>query len=234
MIRLLLPLVLTAPVFAEVIGPSVYLQAPEAPGFSWGGTSSYFTPGLASTRHIALGFVLGETTTATSLRFWGLNIGTQAVVSTQFRVSVWRSDGVSNNGLAGSPGTLHYQETFALSGPQMEQSVYPGPETWATRYEINFGPAFTLTGGERYWLSIAGSTEPGQSTLSWWGWADAQTGSGYGSVYNIFSNDSWVTFEPGPNSGGRQAFELFGVPTPSALAAFGVAGVLATRRRRGQ
>lgn len=217
-----------------VTGDSVFLQAPATSPNSRGGTSSYFTPGSTFQRHIADGVILGQSATISSLRFWGFNGGTEPVASTRFRVSLWRGDGVSTNGLASAPGTRIFEQEFALSDPRMETFVIGEPLTAITRYEINLGSASTLSlqGGQRYWLAIAGSTEQGQGTLDQWAWGDAPVGSGFGAVYNVFSSNSWFSFEPLPGGGpqGGRAFELFAIPGPGPVGALGLLGLLHSRR----
>lgn len=230
-----------------ISGPSVYLQAPvtPAPGQGpGGGTIAGFAPAELSPRHIADGVLLAQTTTITSLRFWGYNSGFLAAPSSRFRISVWLGDSVSSNGLPDAPGTLVFQQVIAITDPRVEQFIPPNPSGFvqgATRTEIDFGAGFTgltLHAGLRYWLAIAGSEEPrpfgGGAMDQNWAWLDSTSGSGYGAVYNVFSSDSWFSFAPQPGvpSGGR-AFELFGVPTPGSAAALALAGIAITRRRRG-
>ncbi|MFO0857972.1 MAG: hypothetical protein U0640_11510 [Phycisphaerales bacterium] len=230
MFRAVLSYFIALPSLAAVTGTSAFLQAPAPPGFNWNGASSYFSPGETIRRDFAEGVLLSSESTVSSLRFWGRNIGSFPVASTQFRISVWRSDGLSSNGISGSPGTLHFEEIVSISDPRMEVFLYPGPLQGSDRYEINFGSAFTMNANERYWIAIAGSTEPNQDFR--WGWADAPIGSGYTSVRNVFSIDSWFTFEPTPFSTGGRAFEVFVVPTPNATAIVGIGLVTTAFRRR--
>lgn len=231
MLAALLPLLVGTSVFAAVSGTSAYLQAPAAPGFNWGGASSHFDPNEAFRRDFAEGIVIDTTATVSSLRFWGKNLDTPPVPSTQFRISVWRSDGVSFNNIAGSPGTLHFEQIVSISDPRMQVIPYQGPLVGSDQYEIDFGAAFTMNANERYWLSIAGSVEPDQYFR--WAWADAPVGSGYTSVYNIFSSNSWFTFQPNGFATAGQAFELFIVPSPAPATLLAAGLLVLIRRKRG-
>jgi MYXO-CTERM domain-containing protein len=230
-----------------VSGPSVYLQAPivPAPGQQpGGGLISGFAPAELSARHVAQGVLLAQTTSITSLRFWGYNSGFLAAPSSRFRISVWRGDSISSNGLPDAPGTLVFQQVIAITDPRVEQFIPPNPTGFAqeaTRTEIDLGAGFTgltLQGGQRYWLAIAGSEEArafgGGAMEQTWAWRDSTSSTGYSAVYNVFSADSWFSFAPQPGipPGGGLAFEIFGVPTPGAAAVLALAGVTALRRRR--
>lgn len=221
-----LALVLSAaPAWAAV---SVYGHAPTIDPFTFGGASSYYS--ATSNRHVSRGVMLGQTVDLSAVRFWGGVVGALAVQPGAFRISIWNSDGVSDNGISGSPGSLLFrQETLATDtrfAVRDESPVQP----LLKRYDIDLGTTVRFEAGVRYWISIEGRSE---SALSFdWAWAQSDTSSGYWSGYNIFSIDSWVTQEPTPFPHGGEAFELFAIPSPAALTLLTLAASITARRRR--
>lgn len=220
-----LALVLSAaPAWAAV---SVYGHAPTIDRFTFGGTSSYYS--ATSNRHVSLGVTLGQTVDLSAVRFWGGVVGALAVQPGAFRINIWNSDGVSDNGVSGSPGSLLFRQETLVTDARFAMRDESPIQPLLKRYDIDLGTTVRLMAGVRYWISFEGRSD---SRLSIdWAWAQSDTGSGYWSGYNIFSIDSWVTQEPTPFSHGGEAFELFAIPTPSSTGVLAL-GIVAARRRR--
>lgn len=215
--------VMAAPTWAAV---SVYGHGPRL-GSAAGGSSSYY-PGDYQ-RHIAEGFTLAQDADLSSVRFWGFAPGSFPVLPGGYKISLWKSDGLSDNGVAGSPGTLLFQQETLVTDARFSSQNEPASNAALTRYDIDLGATVRLNGGERYWISIAGRHEP--DMYFDWAWAGSDTSSGYWSGYNIFSSDSWFTLEPRPFATGGQAFELFAIPSPAATSLLAFAAVAVRRRR---
>lgn len=214
----------TAPAWAAV---SVYGHGPRLDA-SAAGASSYYSGD--SQRHIAEGFTLAQSVDLSAVRFWGFALGEFPVLPGGYTISLWKSDGVSDNSVAGSPGTLLLQQETLVTDARFSSQNEPASNAGLTRYDIDLGTTVRLNAGERYWISIAGRVEP--EMYFKWSWADSATSSGYWSGYNIFSSNSWFTLEPRPFSTGGQAFELFAIPTPSALTLLTLAASISGWRRR--
>ncbi len=213
-----------APAWAAV---SVYGHGPRLDA-SAAGASSYYPDSYQ--RHIAEGFTLAQSVDLSAVRFWGFALGAFPVLPGGYTISLWKSDGVSDNGVAGSPGTLLLQQETLVTDARFSSQNEPASNPGLTRYDIDLGTTVRLNAGERYWISIAGRVEP--EMYFKWSWADSATSSGYWSGYNVFSSNSWFTLEPRPFSTGGQAFELFAIPTPSSTGVLALAIVAASRRRR--
>lgn len=216
-----LALVLSAaPVWAAV---SIHQKAPKLQ--SSGGVSSYYPAGY--TRHIAESFTLAHAADLSAVRFWGSVALSFPVEPDAFTISLWKSDGVSDNGISGAPGTLIFQQETLVTDARFASQPEPGGTGGLKRYDIDLGTTVQLNPGERYWFSVAGRVV--SNTNSTWGWADSSGTSGNWAGYNIFSADSWFAIESSNIFNGGQAFELFAIPSPAATTILALAAV--TRRR---
>ena len=214
---------LAAPVGAAV---SIHQKAPKLQ--SSGGVISYYPAGY--TRHIAESFTLAHAANLSAVRFWGGVALSFPVDPDAFTISLWKSDGVSDNGISGAPGTLIFQQQTLVTDARFASQVEPGGSSGMKRYDIDLGTTVQLNAGERYWFSVAGREVP--NTNSKWGWADSSGTSGNWAGYNIFSSDSWFAIETTNIFNGGHAFELFAIPSPAAMSLLTLAAAAGSRRRR--
>lgn len=214
---------LAAPASAAV---SIHQKAPKFP--SSGGVVSYYPAGY--TRHIAESFTLAQAADLSAVRFWGGVALSFPVEPDAFTISLWKSDGVSDNAISGAPGTLIFQQETLATNARFASQVEPGDSNGIKRYDIDLGTTVQLNAGERYWFSVAGREMP--NTNSKWSWADSSGTSGNWAGYNIFSSDSWYAIEAGNIFNGGYAFELFAIPSPAAMSLLTLAAVAGSRGRR--
>lgn len=210
------------PVCADV---AIYSQRPwpaaeDYPGYS---IADYVPP--PNEQYLAEGFEVPQASTISSISFWGKNPRPSNPIQ-GFHIRVWNADGVSSNGVAQSPGTILFSQYVAWGSPNFTHTSWPESEPleFADQYDIELETTLELAPDTRYYFAVA--------SLGHWGWGESQDTMHIAAYYNIFSFDSWYTFEPpfGPLTG--RAFELRGVPTPGGLSAILAAGVWVSRRRR--
>jgi hypothetical protein len=201
---------------------SIHQKAPKLS--SSGGVSSFYPAGYE--RHIAESFTLAQAADLSAVRFWGSMAGSFPVQPTAFRISLWKAGGVSDNGIAGAPATLIFEQETLVTDARFAVQSEPGG---LNRYDVDLGTTVSLNAGERYWFSVAGRAEP--NTNFTWGWADSTGSSGHWGGYNIFSANSWFVIEPSAIFNGGLAFELFAIPSPAATSLLALAAVAVRRRR---
>ncbi len=208
---------------------SIYQQGPLPPAGSWGGAASLYDPGSSANTHTADGFALTSAASLSSVRFWGRYVWSGHPQPAAFRVTIWNADGTDVNGLTGSPGSVLFAQTFAVAGPGFIHTPYVGPLTGSDQYDIDLGAAVPLAANTRYWISFAGI---GSLNDLPWAWAHSTTGQHLAGEYNVFSTDSWWTYQGSTGPATGRAFELFEVPAPHAAFTMIVGSLLAARRRR--
>ena len=115
--------VATAPTWAAI---SIHQRAPLAAAA--GGSSSFYPAGYE--RHLAESFTLNQTADLSAVRFWGGVGGAFPVDPGAFTVRLWKSDGVSDNGIAGAPGTLIFQQETLVTSARFASQLALRHRPW--------------------------------------------------------------------------------------------------------
>ena len=184
-------------------------------GFGWNSNIN------STSQQAADDVILTQNAIIDMITFYGFDH--TGLLGNNFRVRMF-----THNAASGEPESVAFYDELVgfLNGVDTGQNNPSGNDI--LRYDVDI-PDVALTGGVSYWLMVA-STD-----ATTWAWSHSDTaGAPDDQFHRSGDGDSWRSLRDLglPDERMDQAFTLIPVPAPGALALFGVAGLVARRRRR--
>jgi hypothetical protein len=171
-------------------------------------------------------FTLDADASIGSVRWWGLSEGvshTDLGNFDSFTIEFWSNRTVPNGNIR--PLDLIARTTIDIvdtDATETGRAAASGALEYV--HEAALGEAVELLGGEIYWVSIsARSIDP---SVDVWQWQDSDDFDTRSSSFD-YGQNRWVVLEDTDS-----AFELIAVPSPGALSALALSGLITQRRRR--
>jgi hypothetical protein len=121
----------------------------------------------------------------------------------------------------GVPGALHASGSAEQLEVTFDQE-FNGWEFYDFRFDFGDG-GVNVTGGTTYWIALHAALDWSNRDDLYWATADAN--GTYGAAEQQGGTGDWVV------NGDQYAFQLYGVPAPSAVVLLGIAGLCSRRRR---